>query len=44
MKFLLNNLLSILRTLYLLKLRPFEIEINFLKKFYKNNKIGRAHV
>ena len=49
MKFLLNNLLSILRTLYLLKLRPFEIEINFLKKFYKNNKnlicfdIGSCH-
>lgn len=38
MKFFLNNLISIIRTLYLLKLRPFEIEINFLKKFYKNNK------
>ena len=38
MKFLLNNLISILRTLYLIQLRPFEIEIKFLKKFYKNKK------
>ena len=49
MKFLLNNLISLLRTLYLLKLRPFEVEINFLKKFYKNRKnlicfdIGSCH-